>query len=161
MFCFDLLVFGLKRNVLLCLRQFSDQIKLLCFVPEFSGQNENDLLAIQFFMYQINMFCFRSDSKETESKRFAFDPIISFDIETFVLSFRYRWHYYPGGPKTWDPQHWNIHWPTSFPLPGQDLVSCSGLRHLPLREASKLIFILRGKSFKKLQVFHLYDAYRQ
>ncbi len=73
MFCFDLLVFGLNRNVLLCLRQFSDQIKLLCFVPEFLGQNENDLLAIQCFMYQISLF--------------AFVPIISFDIETFVLSF--------------------------------------------------------------------------
>ncbi len=87
MFCFDLLVFGLNRNVLLCLRQFPDQIKLLCFVPESLGQNENDLLAIQFFMYQIKMFCFRFDNKQTKSKRFAFVPIISFDIETFVLSF--------------------------------------------------------------------------
>ncbi len=94
MFCFDLLVFGLKRNVLLCLSQFPDQIKLLCFIPEFVGQNENDLLAIQCFMYQIKMFCFRSDSKQTKSKRFAFVPITSFDIETFVISFRYRWHYY-------------------------------------------------------------------
>jgi hypothetical protein len=90
MFCFDLLVFGLNRNVLLCLGQYPDQIKLLCFVPEFLGQNENDLLAIQFFMYQIKMFCFRSDTKQTKSKRFAFVSIISFDIETFVLSFRYR-----------------------------------------------------------------------
>jgi hypothetical protein len=88
MFCFDLLVFGLNRNVLLCLRQFPDQIKLLCFVPKFAGQNENDLLAIHRFMYQIKMFCFRSDSTQTKSKRFV--PIISFDIETFVLSFRYR-----------------------------------------------------------------------
>ncbi len=94
MFCFDLLVFGLNRNILLCLRQFPDQIKLLCFVPEFLGQNENDLLPIQCFMYQIKMFCFRPDSKQTKSKRFAFVPIISFDIETFILSFRYRWHYY-------------------------------------------------------------------
>ncbi len=93
MFCFDLLVFGLNINDLLCLRQFPDQIKLLCFVPEFLGQNENDLLAIQFFMYQIKMFCFRSDSKQTKSKSFAFVPIISFDIETFFLSFQYRWHY--------------------------------------------------------------------
>jgi hypothetical protein len=54
------------------------------------GQNENDLLATQFFMYQIKMFCFRSDSEQTKSNRFAFVPIISFDIETFVLSFRYR-----------------------------------------------------------------------
>jgi hypothetical protein len=90
MICFDLLVFGLNRNVLLCLGQFTDQIKLLCFVPEFLGQNENDLLAIQYFMYQIKMFCFRSDIKQTKSIRFAFVPIISFDIETFVLSFRYR-----------------------------------------------------------------------
>ncbi len=94
MFCFDLLVFGLKRNVLLCLRQFPDQIKLVCFVPEFWGQNKNDLLAVQCFMYQIKMFCFRSDCEQTKSKRFAFVPIISFDIETFVISFRYRWHYY-------------------------------------------------------------------
>ncbi len=40
------------------------------------------------------MFCFRSDSKRTKPKRFAFVPIISFDIGTFVLSFWYRWHYY-------------------------------------------------------------------
>jgi hypothetical protein len=79
-----------QRNVLLCLRQFPDQIKLLCFSPEFLDQNENDLLAIQFFMYHIKMFCFRSDNKQTKSKSFAFVPIISFDIETFVLSFRYR-----------------------------------------------------------------------
>ncbi len=39
------------------------------------------------------MFCFRSDNKGTKSKRFAFVPIIRFDIGTFVLSFRYRWHY--------------------------------------------------------------------
>jgi hypothetical protein len=90
MFCFDLLVFGLNRNDPLCLRQFPDKIKLLCFVPEFLGQNENDLLATQLFMYQIKMFCFRSDSEQTKSKRFAFVLIISFDIETFVLSFRYR-----------------------------------------------------------------------
>ncbi len=90
MFCFDLLVFGLNRNILLCIKQFPDQIKLLCFIPEFLDQNDNDLLAIQFFMYQIRMVCFRSDSKQTKSKRFAFVPIISFDIETFVLSFRYR-----------------------------------------------------------------------
>ncbi len=51
MFCFDLLVFGLNRNIILCLRQFPDQIKLLCFVPEFLGQKDNDLLAIKFFMY--------------------------------------------------------------------------------------------------------------
>jgi hypothetical protein len=50
MFCFDLLVFGLYRNVLLYLRQFPDQIKLLCFVPKFLGQNENDLL-VRFVMY--------------------------------------------------------------------------------------------------------------
>jgi hypothetical protein len=64
--------------------------KLLCFVPEFLGQNENDLLATQFFMYQIKMFCFRSESEQTKSKHFAFVPIISIDIETFVLSFQYR-----------------------------------------------------------------------
>ncbi len=46
------------------------------------------------------MFCFRSDSKQTKSKRFAFVPIINFDIETFVLSFRYRWHDYGGIPCT-------------------------------------------------------------
>ncbi len=91
MFCFNLLLFGLNRNVLLCLRQFPDQIKLLCFVPEFLGQKGNALLAEIFFWYQIKMFCFRSDSKRTKSKCFAFVPLISFDIETFVLSFRYRW----------------------------------------------------------------------
>ncbi len=82
--------FGLNRNFLLCLSQFPDQIKLLCFVPELLGQKGNALLAENFFWYQIKMFCFRSDSKLTKSKRFAFVPIISFDIETFVLSFRYR-----------------------------------------------------------------------
>jgi hypothetical protein len=40
------------------------------------------------------MFCFRFNSKRTKPKRFAFVPIISFVIETFVLSFRYRLHYY-------------------------------------------------------------------
>ncbi len=49
---------------------------------------------------QIKMFCFRPNSNRTKSKNFAFVPIISFDIETFVLSFRYRWHYYspPSSP---------------------------------------------------------------
>ena len=38
--------FWINRNVPLCLRQFMDQIKLLCFVPEMLGQNEIDLLSI-------------------------------------------------------------------------------------------------------------------
>jgi hypothetical protein len=75
MFCFDLLVFGLNRIVLLCLRQFPDQIKLLCFVPEFLGQNENDLLAVQYFMYQIK-------------KCFASVPIVSRPNQKVLLSFR-------------------------------------------------------------------------
>jgi hypothetical protein len=79
-----------NQNVLLRSRQFPDQIKLLCFVPEFLGQNENDLLAIKKILYQIKNFCFRSDTKQTKSKGFAFVPIMSFDIETFVFSFRYR-----------------------------------------------------------------------
>ncbi len=39
---------------------------------------------------QIKTFRFRSDNKPTKLKRFGFVPIISFDIETFVLSFLYR-----------------------------------------------------------------------
>ena len=39
-------------------------------------------------MEQIETFCFCSDNKRTKSKRFGFVPIISFDIETFLLSFR-------------------------------------------------------------------------
>jgi hypothetical protein len=49
MFGFDLLVFGSIRNVLLCLRQFPEQTKLLCFVLEVLGQNGNSLLVIKKF----------------------------------------------------------------------------------------------------------------
>ncbi len=42
---------------------------------------------------QTKTFRFCSDYKRTKSKPFGFVPIISFDIETFVLSFLYRWHY--------------------------------------------------------------------
>ncbi len=87
-----------NQNLLLRSISFWIQIKLLCFVPEFLGQNGNDLLAIKNFLDQNNMFCFRSDIKRTKPKCFAFVPIISFDIGTFVLSFRYRWHYYPLSP---------------------------------------------------------------
>jgi hypothetical protein len=47
-------------------------------------------------LIQIKTFCFRSDHKRTKSKHFGFVPIISFDIETFVRSFRYRWYYTNG-----------------------------------------------------------------
>jgi hypothetical protein len=56
-------------------------------------QNGNELLLLQKNSDQTKMFCFRSDLKRTKSKRFAFVPIISFDIGAFLLSFRYRWHY--------------------------------------------------------------------
>ncbi len=51
------------------------------------GPNRKDLLAIKFFLDQIKMFCFRSDSKWTKSKRFAFVPIISFDIKRLCFRF--------------------------------------------------------------------------
>jgi hypothetical protein len=54
------------------------------------GQNGNDLLLIMKNLDQIKTVCFRSDLKPTKSKRFAFVPIISYDIGTFVLPFRYR-----------------------------------------------------------------------
>ena len=85
--------FLLHRNVPLRLRQFLEQIKLVHFVPEPMGQNGNELLLIQKNSDQTKTFCFRSDLKRTKSKRFAFVPIISFDIGAFLLSFRYRWHY--------------------------------------------------------------------
>jgi hypothetical protein len=72
------------------LRQFLDQIKLVRFVPEPMGQNGNELLLMQKNSDQTKMFCFLSDLKRTKSKRFAFVPIISFDIGAFLLSFRYR-----------------------------------------------------------------------
>ncbi len=50
---------------------------MLCFVPEFLGQNRNDLLAIKIFLDQFKMFCFRSDNNRTKSKRFAFVPLAS------------------------------------------------------------------------------------
>ncbi len=82
--------FGLNRNVPLCIRQYLDQLKLVCFVPESLGQNGNDLLLMIKNLDQIKTVCFRSDLKPTKSKRFAFVPIISYDIGTFVLPFRYR-----------------------------------------------------------------------
>jgi hypothetical protein len=79
-FRFDLLVFGLNRNVLLRLRQFRDQIKLLCFVPELLGQNEKDLLAIKNFW--------------TKSKSFAIVPIVRGPNQNVLLrsdnKLRYR-----------------------------------------------------------------------
>ncbi len=86
--------FLLHRNVPLCLRQFLDQMKLVRFVPEPMGQNGNKLLLIQKNSDQTKTFCFHSDLKRTKSKRFAFVLIISFEIGAFLLSFRYRWHYY-------------------------------------------------------------------
>jgi hypothetical protein len=70
-FLFRSISFGLYRNVLFCPRQFPDQIKLLCFVPKFLGQNGNDLLVIRTFW--------------TKSKCFAFVPIISIPNLKFLL----------------------------------------------------------------------------
>jgi hypothetical protein len=50
---------------------------------------QNVPIRFQTILEQIKTFCFRSDIKWTKSKRFGFVPIISFDIETFVLLFRY------------------------------------------------------------------------
>ncbi len=37
----------------------ADQIKLLCFVPEFLGQNGNDVLSLDFFKNKFKtFFCF-------------------------------------------------------------------------------------------------------
>jgi hypothetical protein len=85
-----------NQNILLQFWKQADQIKLVRFVPEPMGQNGNELLLIQKNSDQTKTFCFRSDLKRTKSKRFAFVPIISFDIGAFLLSFRYRWHYYSG-----------------------------------------------------------------
>jgi len=96
MFCLGLLIFGLNRNVLLCLGQNQDQFKLLCFVPEFLGQNRNDLLVIQNLLDQIKMFCFCSISKRTKSKYFAFVPNklryrnVCFDIVDITKPVVYR-----------------------------------------------------------------------
>jgi len=49
-----------------------------------SGYAWNNILE------QIEMFCFCSNNKQTKSKCFGFVPIISFDIERFVLSFQYQ-----------------------------------------------------------------------
>ena len=83
-----------NQNILLQFWKQADQIKLVRFVPEPMGQNRNELLLIQKNSDQTKTFCFRSDLKRIKLKRFAFVPIISFHIKTFVLSFRYRWHYY-------------------------------------------------------------------
>ncbi len=84
MFCFDLYVFVLTRNVPLCIRHFLDQIKLFCFVPESLGQYRNDLLLIILFLteskcfasiykffYYIGRFRFASDNFWTKSNWFA------------------------------------------------------------------------------------------
>ena len=83
-----------NQNILLQFWKQADQIKLVRFVPEPMGQNGNELLLIQKNSDQTKTFCFRSDLKRTKSTRFAFVPIISFDIGAFLLSFWYRWHYY-------------------------------------------------------------------
>ncbi len=54
------------------------------------AKTENELLLIQKNSDQTKTFCFRSDLKQTKSKRFAFVPIICYDIGAFLLSFRYR-----------------------------------------------------------------------
>jgi hypothetical protein len=51
------------------------------------GQNGNELLLIQKNSDQTKTFCFRSDLKRTKSKRFAFVPIICFDIGVFFFAF--------------------------------------------------------------------------
>ncbi len=57
-FCFNLSVFGLTRNVPLCLRQFLDQIKLFCFVPKFLGRNRKDLQLKRLILHHIRTFWF-------------------------------------------------------------------------------------------------------
>jgi hypothetical protein len=93
-FALVLIISRPNQNILLQFWKQADQIKLVCFVPEPMGQNGNELLLIQKNSDQTKTFCFRSDLKGTKSKRFGFVPIISFDIGAFLLSFRYRWHYY-------------------------------------------------------------------
>jgi len=78
-----------NQNILLQFWKQADQIKLVRFVPEPMGQNGNELLLIQKNSDQTKTFCFRSDLKRTKSKRFGFVPIISFDIETKRLCFRF------------------------------------------------------------------------
>ncbi len=46
MFCFNLSVLGLNRNILLFLWLFPDQFKLLCFVPEFWAKTEHAIKNI-------------------------------------------------------------------------------------------------------------------
>ncbi len=107
-FALVLIISRPNQNILLQLWKQADQIKLVRFVPEPMGQNGNELLLIQKNLDQTKTFCLRSDLKRTKSKRFAFVPIISFDIGAFLLSFRYRWHYYWGhaiprkGRNKWD-----------------------------------------------------------
>jgi hypothetical protein len=69
------------------------------------------------------MLCFPSDLKPTKSKRFAFVPIISYDIGTFVLPFRYRWHYYFSPPL---PPHTNL---VTSPLNHPSRISSPTLSH--------------------------------
>ncbi len=64
-------------------RTYGPKRKRTAFDTKKFGPNKNLLLP------------FRSDLKRTKSKRFAYVPIISFLIGAFLLSFRYRWHYYP------------------------------------------------------------------
>jgi hypothetical protein len=75
-FLFRFKVFGLTRNILLLLE------KLV---------GENDLsLSHSFWNIQKSS---PSDKKIAGSTHFGFVSILSFDIETFVLSFRYGRHY--------------------------------------------------------------------
>ncbi len=96
-FALVLIIIRPNQNILLQFWKQADQIKLVRFVPEPMGQNGNELLLIQKNSDQTKTFCFLSDLKQTKSKRFAFVPIISFDIGAFLLSFRYCWHYYSQG----------------------------------------------------------------
>jgi hypothetical protein len=63
-----------------------NQIALLR--PRTFGPKQKQSACNTIFCLTNQNVCFRSYSKQTKSKRFAFIPIISFDIETFVLAFR-------------------------------------------------------------------------
>ncbi len=93
---FDLLVLGLKKKRSTCTlpKTISRPYQIALLRPRIFGPQTQKRSACGKNVWdQIKMFCFCSDSKRTKSKYFAFVPIISFDIETFVLAFRYRWHY--------------------------------------------------------------------
>jgi hypothetical protein len=88
-FCFDLLVFGLNRNVLRTLPQtISRPYKIALLCPKIVGPKRKRSACGKNVWDKIKNFCFHSDSQRTKSKRFAFVPIIRFDIEK-RLCFRF------------------------------------------------------------------------